>query len=522
MPKIIDYSTPQRGLSLPNAQPDRIATGQEGRGLETVGRALTSAGLGAVDAIHKRQIQKDLTKSHVESAAARDEITTQIDEGIRSGEIDLDQISNNLTEKFNEIGRGLETNQGKDDLSRSQADLRSQLMKYAAHGKASVDGEKAVEDINSFWSSQGSALQKDPSSFKDIVNANKEFVQSLTDSGQLPGNKTEELTRKGEEQLAKNAIRGWIDLNPTFAKQRLESEDFGMVGGELRHQLSGEIDQAIRGQDVEKERRKRIQADALQKQQLATQNDFLIKMNENKLSAQDILKSNLEPFGSGSKDQFIRMLESENKNGGILKTNPEVFFNLFSRINLPDGDPNKISVEGDLNEYLGRGVSYEDLNKLRDEVTGGKTEKGRIEGELRKQLFEVAKGQLSKANAFTGVRDPEGDERMLSFTMFAYDQIKEAQKEGKPIRDLLNPKSKDYLGNFIGNYKRTPQEIIRSMSQEFQKKKGPPEQGLTDTVNGGPTNNLPKPGDIKRGYKYIGPNSNDPADRKNPKNWVKQ
>ena len=159
MPKIIDYSTPQRGLSLPAAQPDRVATGQEGRGLETVGRALTSAGLGAVDAIHKRQIQKDLTKSHVESAAARDEITTQIDEGIRSGEIDLDQISNNLTEKFNEIGQGLETNQGKDDLSRSQADLRSQLMKYAAHGKATVEGENAVEDINSFWSSQGSALQ---------------------------------------------------------------------------------------------------------------------------------------------------------------------------------------------------------------------------------------------------------------------------------------------------------------------------------------------------------------------------
>ena len=522
MPKIIDYSTPQGGLRLPSATPDRISTGQEGRGLEAIGQATSKIGLGIVDAVHKRQIQQDLTKSHVESARVRDEVTTQIDESIRSGNVDLDDVSNNLTEKFNEISQGIETNQGKDDLTRGQATLRSQLMRYAAQGKANVEGDKAVENINSFWSSQGSALLKDPSSFKDIVNANKEFVFSLQQSGQLPGNKTEELTRKGEEELAKNAIRGWIDLNPTFAKQRLESDEFSMVGGNLRHQLSGEIDQAIRGESAENERRKRVQADALQKQQLAIQNDFLVKMSEGKLGVKDILKSSLDPFGSGSKDQFIRMLEAENENGGKLKTDPGVFLNLFTRVNLPDGDPNKLSVEGDLNEYLGRGLSYEDLNKLRDEVTGSKTEKGRIEGELRKQLFEVAKGHLSKANPLMGIKDPEGDERMLMFTTFAYDQIKEAQKEGKPISDLLNPKNQNYLGNFIGNYKRTPQEIIRSMSQELQRKKGPAAPGLQETLNGAPTTNLPKPGDLVRGYKYIGPNSNDPADRKNPKNWTKQ
>lgn len=522
MPKIIDYSTPQRGLSLPNAQPDRIATGQEGRGLEQLGRGITDLALGVTDAVHKRQVQKDLTTGDVELAKAREEFTTQIDDGIRSGQIDLDEISNGLTEKFNDIGSGIETNQGKNAFLRQQADLRAQLMKYAAHGKASVDGDKAVEDINSFWSAQGSALQKDPSSFQDVISSQKAFILNLQDSGMLPASKTPELTRKGEEELAKNAIRGWIDLNPEFAKQRLASEEFGMVGGNLRSQLSGEIDQAIRAKEVEGERRKRQQKEALEKQQLVVQNDFLVKMSENKLTAKDILKSNLEPFGSGSKDQFIRMLKAENENGGRLKTNPEVFFNLFNRINLPDGDPNRISVEGDLNEYLGRGLSYEDLNKLRDEVTGGKTEKGRIENELRKQMFEVAKGQLSKSNAFTGIRDPEGDERLLMFTTFAYSKISEAQKEKKPVSDLLNPKSKDYLGNFIGNYKRTPQEIIRSMSQEFQRKKGPPQPGLADTLNDKPnTNGLPKKGDIVRGYRYIGPDSNNPKDRNNPKNWEK-
>lgn len=526
MPRILDYSAPQRGLSLPNAQPDRIATGQEGRGLEQAGRGLMDLGLGITDAVQKRQVQNDLTNVHVKMAEVTDDFTAEIDEGIRSGNIDPKEISNGLTERFNEISEGVESNQGKDTLTRHQATLRSQLMKFAVHGRASLDGDIAVENINKFWSANGSSLLKDPSSFPDKISAQREYISSLQASKQISAVKAQELNRIGEERLATDAIRGWADSNPKFAKDMLASEEYSMVGGKLRHQLSGEIDQAIRGEEVEVERRKRVQAEALQKQQLVVQNDFLEKMSKGELTAKDILKSRLDPFGSGSKDQFIRMLKAENEKGGRLETNPQVFFELFNRVNLPDGDPNKISVEADLNEYLGNGLSYTDLGKLRGEVSGRKTEQGQIENELKKQLFDIAKGKLTKSNSFTGISDPEGDERMQKFMILAYDQIAEAKKAGKPVKDLFDPASKDYVGKYINNYKRTPQEIIRSMSQEFQRKSNTtPSKGLVDNLDDGKQkpnqSGLPRSGDIVGGYKYVGPDSNDPADRKNPKNWKK-
>ena len=83
MPKIIDYSTPQRGLSLPNAQPDRITTGQEGRGLQELGRAISDVGLGVTDAIHKRQIQKDSTQAYLDLAKTDSEFQERITQEIK-------------------------------------------------------------------------------------------------------------------------------------------------------------------------------------------------------------------------------------------------------------------------------------------------------------------------------------------------------------------------------------------------------------------------------------------------------
>ncbi len=119
MPRIIDYSTPQRSVSLPEQRADRIVTGNEGRDLQQLGRGITDLANGVTDAIQKRQLQKDHLAGDVGSAGIRDEITTDIDEGIRLGNLDPQEISNKITEKFNTLSEGIETRQGPSDSSLS-------------------------------------------------------------------------------------------------------------------------------------------------------------------------------------------------------------------------------------------------------------------------------------------------------------------------------------------------------------------------------------------------------------------
>jgi hypothetical protein len=153
---------------------------------------------------------------------------------------------------------------------------------------------------------------------------------------------------------------------------------------------------------------------------------------------------------------------------------------LYQRIHLPDDDDKKLRDENELNKYFGNGLSMSDLNHLRDEMQGRQTTAGQIEGDLRKQVLEIAKGKLTKSNPLTGFRDPVGDEQMQRFMVFFLDEYKNQRAKGKSAVELLSPDSPMYLGKNINQFVRTPQQILRDMAP----KRAQPSDGMASTITG--------------------------------------
>lgn len=206
------------------------------------------------------------------------------------------------------------------------------------------------------------------------------------------------------------------------------------------------------------------------------QNDLLLKFQQHKLGATDVANSNLHPFGEGSKNQFFNMLEIQAKEGktGETKDDQDLVVDLFRRIHLPDGDPNKITDDMALNKYYGNGINkISTMNDLRNETQGQNTEEGAINSQLKKNIVDEAQRALVKANPFTGIMDPNdaaGRAQLSKFTSWFMQQYAAQVHAGKRPMDLLDANSKDYLGRQIDSFRVSPEDAMAAQAEAFRKK----------------------------------------------------
>ncbi len=434
------------------------------------GRALVGAGgavLGAAETIAKRldqentsDITRKVTKANADLAI---DLRETIDSAVPGDKKVFEDYNKRVEETLGKIGEGAETSGAREFFGEASERIKGQLHKTARDGQSELAGMKAVQDYSEGLNNLSAATVADPSSQALQFQMHAAMVENLAASGQLPRHKALELRADGEKALAKASVRGWSQLNPEYAQAKLKSGEFDKyLGAEGKLQLQGEIEQAVRGKEVDAERRRIEQRRILEDKQRGVKNDFLTAIQENKLDWKQIQNSILEPE---SKEHYLNLLEKKNSPEERLKTDPATMIALFNRINLPDGDPNKIVNEEQLDRYAGNGLSFPDLNRLRDEFQGKNTQAGQIESDLKKQLFEIARGKLTKSNPMLGFKDPVGDEQMQRFMVNFMDDYKEQRAKGVSSKELLSPDSPKYLGNIISNYTRSPQQIMRSLVQ---------------------------------------------------------
>lgn len=468
MPTIREYSqqvrTPgpiDRGYDTPEQHGAASA-----RGLQTLGNTISQVG----NVVARREEQENVSSVTAEIAKANADLAIEFQQIMRTTEpgdkAPFEEFSKKVDDTLGKVGELATTRAARQFHQEASIRIKGQLYKSIDSGQADLAGVKAENDYRGTFNNLSATAMADPSSLQLQRELHEGAVNNLVNSGLLPADKAAEMRVKGNAQLVQSAVRGWAQLNPDYAKSKLDSGEFDKdLGADGKAQMYGEIDQSIRARRAEEERQIRLQERELELKQRATQNDLLKKFVGNTLSEKDILNSNLEPFGSGSKDQFIGMLERANKGGKALETNSHTMISLFNRIHLPDGDPQKIVDENELNEYFGRGLSFADLNKLRDEMQGANTEEGKIEASLKKQTMEFAKSKLSKANPLMGIRDPEGDENLQRFMTFFFQEYAEQRRQGVPASKLLNPDSPEYLGKYVNNFSKDPSEIMRSLTR---------------------------------------------------------
>lgn len=185
---------------------------------------------------------------------------------------------------------------------------------------------------------------------------------------------------------------------------------------------------------------------AVQKlQDRSAADDLMTRIYAGKASTQDIIRSNLPAFGENSKNELLgvasRMAQGT--------TNPAAFNTLFQGIH-----SGKVTSDSELAAHAGVDLSFEDFKRLRDEMHADPAEK-----QLKTGLFNVAKQALTRANPLMGIVDPKGEEQLQRFTSWFLTNYEKERASGKTPQQLLNPDSKDYLGNHIKIYQRSPQQL---------------------------------------------------------------
>lgn len=461
MPRIQEYTQQVQLVGPPGGRSATAADfgGNYAAGFDDVGKAVRQA----TDTIQERAAQQEVSDLHAQIADAHLAATQDLRESLASADPSDKEFASKYSERLDTRLARLEGNvstpQGRAYATRAAAQLKSHFMEQAIGGQAALAGEKARSDLTTSYNKYSSALIDDPSSFQMALNMNAQGIDALVQAGNLPSKEAIKLKTVLGEGLAESAVRGWIQNNAMDAKAQLHSGQWDQyLSGDKKKQLLGEADQAIRADEAEKARQKREAKEAMQLAQIDTQNQFLEKFASGKLSTKEVLASNLDPFGSGSKETFISMIKAQAKEGtGAMKTDPGVMMELFGKI-----QSGQIRDENDLNQYFGRGLNIESLNQLRAEVQGRRTTEGKIEGQLKDGLITVAKAALTKSNPMLGIKDPEGEERLQSWMNWFLPEFDKQKKAGKTATELLNPESPDYLGKNIKAYQRSPTEILRA------------------------------------------------------------
>lgn len=526
MPLVREYQ-PDAAVGGPfeTRQARTLDTGNIGGALSRVGSAITDVG----DLVHKRDVQSEISDISAKLAGAHADFTDNLDATLKdpnaANDPDLsEKFMQNYDEQMAQIGDSATTPEARQYFERGNAQLRAHFTVASLHGQSVVAGEKAVSDYATFKDKSSASLIKDPSSFETVSNLHSQMLDAMVQSGRLPSEKADELRSQGETDLAKSAVRGWIQLDPNYAKSQIDGgkwDDY--FNGDQKFQMLKETEQGINAKRIEQDRQQKAQNDAIAQQQEATQNAFIARMYDknNPLTADDVIKSNLDPFGSGSKEQMLKMLKASQDEK--ITTNPDVYLGLAKRIGLPDGDPNKLVDQGALYDAFAKGqLTHGSLNELRQELSGSKTEEGQQLIALRKGILKSASDALTKTNPVLGIKDPEGDDRLQKFTSAFFNQYNAGVKAGKTPQQLLSPDSPDYLGKIIRLYTPSPEDITRSLYQPAPASSNAPNSPTatqsapspapsTNSPGTGRQGGTPAVGETQAGYKFRGGNPADPS-----------
>lgn len=461
MPVIRQYQRQVRDqpVNRRQATPNQFGA-QVGEALVQVGRSLSGAG----QVVERVQTQKEVSALSVRLAEARSENALARQRFLREVDPGNDEAFQAFSEEASariEQARGdISSFQARDMFDRTSAQMRGDLAVGLERSRVELLGEFAAQNYQKSLNSLSTAAMAEPSSLNSLLSEVETSIDSFAESGLLGQNQKAKALTEAKAEIVKSAVRGWAELSPAVAREKLESKAFdSLLGADQKRQLMAEVDRAERGLEIERDRIQKLREDALEQRNIEVQNDFLVKMSEGALSTKDILASSLPPVGSGSKQQFLNLLKQANEKGPP-KTNPYVFQTLFDRINLDPGDPDRITSQSELNQYLGQGVSYTDLLRLRKEFSGLTTEQGKRLAAQKKQLFSVAKAALA-TKSMMGIPDPKGQEHLAMFQQLVFEAVDAKQKANEDVSVLFNPTSKEYLGNIIEQFKRSPQEIMR-------------------------------------------------------------
>lgn len=285
--------------------------------------------------------------------------------------------------------------------------------------------------------------------------ANQMIAQSNNDPQRLIAIRKDEHARLAQEQpdrLGKYAD-GWAVRDNSLAAA-IPVATGGKTGTFIDFIEPDKIPLLMDKAQADYERQIRLQQQAQTLKDQKTQGGFLGKFYNNELTTDEVMKSDLPAFGSGSKQEFMNIIK-KGDNVGNASLHRDAYEKILT---------GEITEPSQLIPYITRkdGLSTQEAQNLQERLNSGYDH-------TIKTFTDGAKSAITGSNDF--VKDPEGDQLYSAFLFDMDKQIKEGQKKGLTAVQMLDPSSKDYIGQrLIGTYARTPEQRIQAMASSMQKK----------------------------------------------------
>lgn len=173
------------------------------------------------------------------------------------------------------------------------------------------------------------------------------------------------------------------------------------------------------------------------------------------------------------KATLLSMIRTADRGEPIASVSRKTAVDLFNRINLPDGDPNKITDETDINAAFADGkLSKADLDWTRKQFADARTPEGTKLGTLTKKFLDGYKSQITDSSLIKV--NKEGDGSFYIFSQYVTERLNAARAAGEDPYELLKPGSPKYLGSpeTLRLFQNTMADSLKALTENLQRTTG--------------------------------------------------
>ncbi len=487
MPRIEEY-LPQVEASGPvgGTSPNLDQVQAAGRGISDFGTDLTQS----LDLVQRRQEQAETSQASATFSDLRASYNQQIQDGVQKGTLDsqaiVDQYDKDVADQYDSYS----TPGGKDYFNRQAARLRGTVLRNSMHGQATVAANNAKSDWTTSLNNDQNTVTSDPTQFGDVLDSYQERAGAMVDNGAVSDHDSDTMVQDAGKKLSYAAVRGIMqsDYNRATAQaqqvidqqgadalpkaEALEAAVSGfksattkMADGSYDDYLSGNDKKALASEEVQTQNRAvaeinrliTVNKAAAQEQAQNWGDQAWMKMHSNQLTGDMIAKA---PLTWQQKQEWTDLLK---RSTGEQSTDPAYWNQLVNKV-----------VTGQLTDPMAvpalvrsGQLSTQDAEKLQKFIDT--TPGGQALNFNRKQLLDVAKSSLVKANPMIGEADPKGEFNMAQFTQDLQHAEQNLRSQKQSVAPLYDTSSPQYFATpqRLQKYQRSQQEIMTDLSNQM-------------------------------------------------------
>lgn len=174
------------------------------------------------------------------------------------------------------------------------------------------------------------------------------------------------------------------------------------------------------------------------------------------------------------KKELFAFQAAQDKGEAPSRVSAATLSDLYPRFYLPDGDPNKIGDERQLDQYfMDHKLNRTDLTWARKEVADQRTPDGSRLGQEVSKLVNAATKQIQGSTA-AGLPDPDRAMNAYLYQQMVSETISTARQNKEDPREYLNAASPKYLGSakVLTQYQRSFQDILADTVKSLSRPSG--------------------------------------------------